>query len=395
MPRSTFAPSCLVFFYVYCGILTTLPPTLAQLRRCNVLDYGAKGDGKTLDTSAIQSALNSCNKNNTQVYFPANYIFLTSSFHISGDYTNIFIENSILRVSDDIKNWPVGFDLMISEYYNHITIGGKGGLIDGQGQTWWDNIVDNSTFFRPNLLNFTECQHCVISGLTFLNSPCHNIVLSGEWNEISNVTILAPGYGHYNTDGIMFNGSNYYIHDSLISVGDDNVAIHANNTLVERVYFGEGHGASIGSAKFIGEVANVTVRDCTFNQTIQALRIKCSPGAVGFFHNLTYSNLTISNVKWVICLTMFYLNQPEFGECVQSNTTVSTSLMMRDITFQNIKIVNVTENIGILNCQPSSPCKNVNLFNITVDKTPVIPWFCANTYGKQSGVQPPSCIIEN
>ena len=29
--------------------------------------------------------------------------------------------------------------------------------------------------------------------------------------------------------------------------GDDNVAVHANDTLVENSYFGSGHGASIGS----------------------------------------------------------------------------------------------------------------------------------------------------
>lgn len=37
------------------------------------------------------------------------------------------------------------------------------------------------------------------------------------------------------------------IHDSNIAVGDDNVAIHVSNVLIENCKFGSGHGASIGS----------------------------------------------------------------------------------------------------------------------------------------------------
>lgn len=42
-------------------------------------------------------------------------------------------------------------------------------------------------------------------------------------------------------------GDPFYIHDVNFTTGDDNIAGHANNTLVEDSYFGSGHGASIGS----------------------------------------------------------------------------------------------------------------------------------------------------
>ena len=46
---------------------------------CNPMDYGAKGDGKTDDTKAIQAAINSCygNKTNAQVYLPSGHTFLS------------------------------------------------------------------------------------------------------------------------------------------------------------------------------------------------------------------------------------------------------------------------------------------------------------------------------
>ena len=68
-------------------------------------------------------------------------------------------------------------------------------------------------------------------------------------------------------------GSPFYIHDCTISVGDDNIAGHANDTLVEDCAFGTGHGASIGSLSS-GITQNVTFRRITFNGTVQAMRVK-------------------------------------------------------------------------------------------------------------------------
>ena len=56
------------------------------------------------------------------------------------------------------------------------------------------------------------------------------------------------------------------MHGCNFTTGDDNVAIHANHTLVEDSYFGTGHGASIGSI-CDSWVTNVTVRRTTFDGT--------------------------------------------------------------------------------------------------------------------------------
>ncbi len=54
-------------------------------------------------------------------------------------------------------------------------------------------------------------------------------------------------------------GSPFYVHDSTISVGDDNIAQHVNDTIIEDCNFGTGHGASIGSID-IGYIQNVTFK---------------------------------------------------------------------------------------------------------------------------------------
>ena len=63
------------------------------------------------------------------------------------------------------------------------------------------------------------------------------------------------------------------MHDCLFDTGDDNIAAHANNTLIENCQFGNGHGASIGSL-CNNWLTNITFRNIEFNGTTTGCRIK-------------------------------------------------------------------------------------------------------------------------
>ena len=75
---------------------------------CNVLDYGAKGDGNTDDTKSIQSAIDSCSTEPAQestVMFPSNYNFLSFPIKIKASNTQIYISiNSTVTASKLMKN---------------------------------------------------------------------------------------------------------------------------------------------------------------------------------------------------------------------------------------------------------------------------------------------------
>jgi galacturan 1,4-alpha-galacturonidase len=100
-------------------------------------------------------------------------------------------------------------------------------------------------------------------------------------------------------------GQPFWIHDAYISVGDDHVAMHANDTLVERCQFGTGHGASIGSIA-TGYIKKITVRDSSFNGPQQATRIKTDQGGAGFVKDVLYTNLTMADAGASIIVTMYY-----------------------------------------------------------------------------------------
>jgi len=300
---------------------------------------------------------------------------------------------SVIKAHEYTPNWPVVNEqyanvFQVTNVYN-ITFTGSG-TIDGNGQIWW-NLFNNNTlkYIRPYLLTYTNCELCLIEKLTFINSPMYNLVVDCNHTEIREITILAPGSGHLNTDGLNTFGHSIRMRNSYISTGDDNVAIHSNDTIIEHCYFGDGHGASIGSK--VGWLKNITIRNIVFNNTNQGMRIKTKPGVDGLLENVLYENFVMYNVGWPICITMFYENLPDFAECPWSNETMPTPMVIRDITVRNVTIYNVKQQIGFIQCQPSSPCKNLRFIDIHA-KPADTTWTCENACGYENNVDPTSCL---
>ena len=72
---------------------------------------------------------------------------------------------------------------------------------------------------------------------------------------------------------------------------------------------------SIGS-ETVGGVRNLTVRNCTFENTDNGLRIKSQRGKGGIVENISYSDITMKNVNPAITLTCYYMNNSA-GDTVQ------------------------------------------------------------------------------
>jgi len=104
----------------------------------------------------------------------------------------------------------------------------------------------------------------------------------------------------------MFYIQPFYVHDVNFTTGDDNIAGHANHSLVEDSYFGTGHGASIGSLGSGRYLHNITFRNITFHGTTAGCRIKSHAGASGRVWDVHYQNLTMYDVQTAIDLTQFY-----------------------------------------------------------------------------------------
>src|SRR5262249_21918037 len=171
-----------------------------------------------------------------------------------------------------------------------VTISG-GGTVDGAGARWWvpaqaaREKTPGFTTPRPRLILISNSQNVRVQDVTLQNSPSfHFVPTECENVVVSNVTILAPAHSP-NTDAIDPSGcKNVLITKCRIDVGDDNVAIKSGRKVSGRDFacedimvtdcvFLHGHGVSIGSETRSG-VRDVTVKNCTFENTENGIRIK-------------------------------------------------------------------------------------------------------------------------
>lgn len=361
---------------------------------------GAVGDGKTLDTAAIQKALDQCGKSGGGVvHFPPG-IYLSKPLFLSSKTTLQLDAGAKLIGTDEPNDYikpgmrsgqggSSSFNALINgKNLEDVTITGSG-TIDGAGARWWipaeaaREKTPGYSMPRPRLIVISNSRNVRVQDVTLQNSPsyhfgpveCENVV-------VSNVTVLAPERSP-NTDAIdPSDCRNVLITKCRIDVGDDNVAIKAGHKVNGRKFaceditvtdctFLHGHGMSIGS-ETSGGVHNVTVKNCVFENTENGIRIKSQRGKGGLVENINYDNLVMTNVDPAITFTCYYM-QNSAKDPTQKPLPVDDSA--RPVTastpvFRDIHVSNVTatcqSSAGLIIGLPESLISNVTFSNVQI-----------------------------
>lgn len=390
-------PGGLLFSLLLAALSAGHPGASAFASASKVFDvrqFGAVGDGRTLDTAAIQQALDDCGQaGGGVVRIPAG-TYLSRPMEIHSKTTLLLERGATLKATDDPKDYlpaTVTWEDVLSgrsrgpfrnflsgKGLTDVTITGKG-TIDGSGARWWAPAeearrkVPGYTLARPNLIRIVGCKHLKVTGITLQNSPKFHLVPEDcEDVLIEDVTILAPA-GAANTDAIDPTLCRHVkITHCLIDVGDDNVAIKSGKKMPGRecacedititgCVFKHGHGVSIGS-ETAGGVRNVTVKHCQFEGTENGIRIKTARGRGGLVDNIVYEDLTMKDVVGAITITTYYPKIPA--------TDPAQPVTAQTPRYQNIRIVNVkatsAKNAGVIVGLPESPVRNVTLKNVQI-----------------------------
>jgi polygalacturonase len=351
----------------------------------NVRDLGAVGDGKALDTAAIQKAFDTCEKQGGGTVLLPPGTFLSAPLVI-GDQTTLRIEKgATLKAVDD----PAAFErpdepgkfnhFFTGKDIENITIEG-GGTIDGSGERWWIPAEEarqkksGYTLPRPNLIVLTRVKNLIVRDVTIQNSPkFHFVPTECDGVLVENCTFLAPERAP-NTDAIDPSMCrDVTITGCTIDVGDDNIAVKsgkradgrefaADGLTVTKCTFKHGHGMSIGS-EVVGGVKDVVVRDCTFEDTDNGIRIKSDRKRGGTVENLLYENITMKNVRGAITFTSYYPKIPatDSPQPVTETTPVYKNIVVRNLTATS------TKDAGFIVGLPESPIENVLLENVTIE----------------------------
>ena len=223
------------------------------------------------------------------------------------------------------------------------TIDGRGwASLLGTGVSWWELAEQARVSYKlsqncPRLLQLLRSNDFTLYRITLRNSPNFHVVFDrGDGFTAWGVVIKTPKHAR-NTDGIdPMSATNVTITHSIISTGDDNVAIKAGSTgpstkmTIAHNHFYSGHGMSIGS-ETNGGASAIRVSDLSIDGADNGLRIKSNSAKGGLVHDIEYSDVCIRNTKNPILMDTHY--------SASAQTSGSLIPVFRDIRLQQVRIL--------------------------------------------------------
>ncbi|MBN1816990.1 MAG: right-handed parallel beta-helix repeat-containing protein [Sedimentisphaerales bacterium] len=287
----------------------------------NIREYGAVGDGKTLDGPAIQKAIEACSQaGGGQVLFPPGR-YLSGTIHLKSHTTLFFEAGSRLIGTTDLSQYrqPAVPDFMpeaqwgkwhraliLAEGCKEIAIAGAG-VIDG------NKVFDptgEEKMRGPHTFVFVDCRDVTVRDVTFLDSANYAIFFQvSDAVEIRNVKFIG-GW-----DGVHFRGAperdckNVSIIGCQFFTGDDSIAgRYWNKTLISDCLI----NSSCNGIRLIGPAEHLIIHDCLFygpgvrphrssDRTNMLAGINLQPGAWdatrGRLDDVVISDITMHNVS--------------------------------------------------------------------------------------------------
>ncbi len=350
---------------------------------CAVQQYGAKGDGTTLDTAAIQKAIDDCaTKGGGVVRLAGAAKFVSAPLVLKSHITLEIAEGTTLEGSTNHDDYPEieqfhqkgKQSLLSATNAEDITIRG-GGVVDGRGESWWVNAHQ----IRPRLIVFDHCKHVLMENVTVENSPMWQIVpYYSDDLTFRNMKILAPTPAGHNTDGIdPFSSGHVLIDHVTIDTGDDNVAIKSgqpgsagpdapsHDITVRDCVFLKGHGMSVGS-EVAGGVQHVHVERVQFKGTTQGIRLKSGRDRGGDLSDFTYKDITMEGVGTAVQITDYYGGDRAGAVTATAAAVTRLTPQFNGIRIENLKVTGAKVALDIEGL-PEAPIKNLVLDDVQIE----------------------------
>ena len=336
----------------------------------DVTSYGAVGDNKTDDTKAIQAALTAAvNAGGGTVVVPSG-TFLSGPIMI-GNSTNLQLASGAtlkMLPYGTYPSSPPAFITPTGGSTHDIAITGSG-TIDGQGQAWWDAFAADSSVTRPQEVNLGKVTRVQVSGIKLTNSPEEHIWVKSDTNvTITGITISTLAVSGKsppkNTDGVDVTATGMFFCNNNVADGDDNIAMSGTNLYIGYSTFGVGHGCSIGSITENG-VSHLTVDHLTMNGTTSGIRMKSARDRGGTVTDLTYSNITMTNVPTPVYITSYYPTLPTDPTTDTAMAVTSTTPYWQNITLKNLTATGATQ-AGILWGLPEAKISTLTFDNVKI-----------------------------
>jgi len=335
----------------------------------NILDYGALPDGETVNTKAIQNAIDDCAVTGGRVLIPAGR-FVTGSLQLKSHVDLHLEQDALLLASHNLEDYNAldafpqnrgcaneGWDgkhLIWCAEEEDVSITGLG-AIDGAGDYFFDEPKlefpgygwrFGSTLQKPcfearpgQLIVFCESNLVRVQDIRIRNATCWALYFHGcEDVQVRGVNIKNPNY-HLNTDGIDIDACRFVtVSDCIIDTGDDAMTFRCS---------------ALNRLKGKHDVCEyVTVTNCILSSASSCFRIGVGTG--------TIQHIKVSDII-IKCS----------GIAIHFNSEWSTSSTPTyDVSFDNVSAIDTGNLLAVTSAR--TPVSGISIKNVYAECESVV-----------------------
>lgn len=325
-----------------------------DLKDFNILDYGAKPDGKTLNTASIQQAIDAANKiGGGRVIIPKGK-FLTGSIILKSNVEFHLEKNALILGTTDPKHykkfrwWKA---LILANDQENVSLTGHG-EINGQGRElslhidslFYAGQIDSNDYnfvemrpkerLRPQLVEFAECKNVTVKNVLLTNAACW-VQTYDKCDQVAIDSVRVISDAYWNNDGMDISDcTNVRVTNCDIDSADDGICLksHSYDHYCDEVYIANCNIRSSASAIKFGTMSrggfkNVTIEHIKVRNTFRsAIAIESVDG--GFLENIVINDIDAVNTGNAIFIRL--------GNRKRKKTEGAGTL--KNILIKNIKV---------------------------------------------------------